>query len=122
LPRTWKLDSRFHRYAIGKLFPDPLAFPEARAGRRVAHTAPKPQAFYWALRQRHEILHFFDQTIYDDTRLFEFIEPHLNALSDILDPTLLKSPTRSPRQRQRFFHLAAIALWRGDLVKRSENR
>jgi hypothetical protein len=44
LPRRWKLDSRWHRYAIGKLCPELLAFDEEKTGLPMRST---PRALYW---------------------------------------------------------------------------
>jgi hypothetical protein len=116
LSRGWKLDSRFHRYAIGTLCPDLLTFPEVRAGRRMSNTAPRPKLFYWLARQRNEVKHFFNQSIYGDKRIFEFVEPYLAAIGDIVDPSLLKMARNDLGSRQLFFSLATVAIWRSELM------
>ena len=121
LPRTWKLGGRFHRHAIKKLCPELLTFPDVRSGIAVQRTALKPLPFYWMTGRRSRwITHFFNQAIYDDVALIERMEPEFANLSEIIDPRLMTWSHSDPRQRQRFFHLATVAIWYGELLRRPQ--
>lgn len=52
LPRRWKLGNRWHRFAIQRLAPDLLRFPEEGQGEEMRR---RPPALYWVRRPHHEI-------------------------------------------------------------------
>ncbi len=119
LTRSWKLGGRFHRHAIGKLCSQLLEFPDVRSGAAVARTAVQLAPFYWMPRRKSQwILHFFNQTIYDDVALIRSIEPEFANLSEIIDPGLMTWSKSDPGKRQRFFYLATVALWYGQMLRR----
>ena len=51
MPRSSKLDSRWHREAINELCPELLSFPEQATGRPMA---ANPGALYWTKKRRRE--------------------------------------------------------------------
>jgi hypothetical protein len=71
-------------------------------------------------RKSQWITHFFNQAIYDDAALIESMKPEFATLSEIIDPQLMTWSHSDPRQRQRFFHLATVAIWYGQLRRRRQ--
>lgn len=115
LPNQWKLGSKFHRYAIGKLVPELLFFPEENNPFGNT-TARSPSIKYWVnLTDNTKITPFFDQSLYEDPVLLDLVSQSLICLDDIISPKLLKLIVASPQRRKLFFQLGALALWRKEL-------
>lgn len=112
LPYHWKLGSRFHRYAIGKLAPELLSLPE-ECNHLGMTTFPNPSLKYWLnLEDKGKAPPFFDQKLYEDPALLDFINQSLTYLDDLVPVKLLRKIGASPQRRRVFFQLGALALWR----------
>lgn len=111
LPHQWKLGSAFHRYAIEKLVPQLLLFPEEN--NPYSRTANSPSIRYWiGLQSKPKVMPFFDQSIYENPALVNLVYESLFCLDDIISPRLLRLIATSPQRRRLFFQLGAVALWK----------
>ena len=114
LSPEWKLGSAFHRYAIDKLVPELLLFPEEN--NPYGTTTNSPSIRYWmGLQSKPKVTPFFDQSLYENPALVDLIYRSLFCLDDIISPKLLRLIAASPQRRRLFFQLGAVALWRQEL-------
>ena len=117
LARHWRLGSAFHRYAIGRLAPDLLSFPEETSALRTLPRFP-PLQYWLGLRRGSIRTPFFDQSVYEDPALIECVRQVLPSLNDIISTELQNSLGSSPLRRRLFFQLGAVAFWRRDCLNR----
>ncbi|MDG4765653.1 hypothetical protein O7632_16325 [Solwaraspora sp. WMMD406] len=116
LPVRAQLGDRWHRYAISRLWPRLLDYPEQGYGGR---TASRPPARYWTRGPRPPTGPFYvDQTAFhgDGAALAALARLDGDAVADLLDPTLLpelltEQRHASPRPHL-CFALYALARWR----------
>jgi Asparagine synthase len=114
LPSSWKLGSRWHRYAIARLYPQLLDFPEEGYGPGLRS---RPPVRYWLRGPGRPTLPFFlDHAIFTSPRLLGLLTAHASALSGLADPELLAAlgaeQATTPRRPHAVFALQALALWR----------
>lgn len=114
LPRQWKHGSMFHRYAIGKLAPELLFFPEEQNSSGNTTSSFPPLRYWLGLTNKTNLTPFFNQSLYEDPALLDLLRQSLSCLDDIISPKLLKVIASSPQRRRLFFQLGALALWRKD--------
>lgn len=123
LPLRWRLDSRWHRYTVQRLFPRLTEFAEEKesAGLRL-HTKPLhwmpginrlyhaprvvPYVDYDGLLRRDDVLAF----LYDNTDALD------GLMSRELVHRVVDTQRRTGRRGRLFSVLAAIAVWRASLL------
>ncbi|WP_432157915.1 hypothetical protein [Streptomyces sp. bgisy153] len=115
LPRSWKLGDRWHRWAIGRLFPALLRYPEERYG---AVTSPRPPLRYWLRGPALPDTPFYaDQTpLRTPSALLEGLAAaDASALAPLLDPALVGELARAQAggsgRPHLCFALSALAGW-----------
>lgn len=113
LPLRSKLGSRFHRYAIDRLCPQLLDYPDEGYGRRLRS---RPPARYWLRGPAPSRLPFYlDHAIFTSPRLLDSLTAHAEALSGLAEPELLTAlraeQETAPRRPHAVFALQALALW-----------
>ena len=79
LPRSWKLGSRFHRFAIKELCPKLLSFPEEGKGDEMLLN---PNFLYWA--KKKAVVPFFNDKHLEDIQVQELMQKGIRNLEDIL--------------------------------------
>ncbi|HXW74440.1 MAG TPA: hypothetical protein VEK10_06470 [Steroidobacteraceae bacterium] len=126
LPLGWRLDSRWHRYTVMRLYPRLTAFPEERerAGLRLhakplhwmpginhLYGAPRvvPYVDYDGLLRRDDVL----ALLYDNAAALD------GLMSRELVHRIIDTQRKTGRRARVFSVLAAIALWRASLTGRS---
>ncbi|WP_059006474.1 asparagine synthetase B family protein [Streptomyces specialis] len=116
LPGRWKLGDRWHRWAIGRLWPRLLDYPEEGYGRR---TAPRPSPRHWlAGPGRPRTPYYADQRpLLGPGPVMDFLGRHAgHGLGDLLDPALAgeliaEQMSGAPRPHL-CFALGALSCWR----------
>lgn len=118
LPRSWKLGSNWHRFAIKRLCPDLLAFPEE-------HVAPAMAArhalFYWLpSHRRQKVVPYMDYTkVFTDKKILSLLLDHARDLDDLIDEETIRTmieEQQSSGTRQRVISiLLGLAIWRHDV-------
>lgn len=115
LPRWWKLGSNWHRYAIARLCPKLLDFPEDQVAPMMAKTHPP---LYWLpSRRRQKVVSYVDYTsVFADERILSLLLDHARNLQDLIDERMIRNIVeqhRSSRGRQRIISiLLGLAMWR----------
>ena len=103
LPRRWKLGNNWHRYAIAKLCPELLNFPEEHVGPvMAARHAP----LYWLpQKRRQETVGYFDyKRFFADERAQSLLLEGAENVDDLIDPrtvTAIVEEHRASGARQR---------------------
>jgi hypothetical protein len=114
MPRFWKLGEGWHRYAIARMYPDLLAFPDAY-GESMARVAGLR---YWLNRQypKQQVLYFEYSQLFSDNRFLEMVQGLSASLSEVIDENLLNRIVEQQRQgknRSRALSvLVSIGLWK----------
>jgi len=114
LPRAWKLGSNWHRYAIERLCPELLRFPEERVAPTMASRHP---LLYWLpARRRLPVVPYVDyKAVLADPRMLSLLLSHAEDLGELIDTDFLKNLVRehrtgrAPRQRAVSILLAVAA-------------
>ena len=88
LPRSWKQDSRWHRFAIEQNCPQLLEYPE-QGGGDTMQAGPRP--FYWtrnsAKYPKDPIVNY--QRLFRNKAIREYILEHKTVVSELFEPRLV---------------------------------
>ena len=112
LPRRWKLGSAFHRYAVARLQPKLLRFPEEFGG---AVTSRVPGLRY-LLGPRHQPrgAHYLEQSMFRSPALLHLLRQGRTTLGGLVDPVfvdrLADEQARIGHRPHLIFTLMALAL------------
>jgi hypothetical protein len=115
LPRRWKLGSNWHRYAIARLCPDLLEFPEEKVAATMARRHPR---LYWLpSRRRQKVVPYVDyKAVFADERLLSVLLDHAADIGDLIDESFVRDIVHEHRTsgtRQRTVStLLGLAVWR----------
>jgi len=117
LRRSWKLGSNWHRYAIARLCPKLLDFPEEYVAPIMANAhAP----LYWLpSRRQQKVVGYFDyKKFFADERVQFLLLDHARYLDDLIDEKTIRKIIEEHRAsggRQRAISvLLGLAIWRRD--------
>jgi hypothetical protein len=122
LPLGWRLDSRWHRYAVQRLYPQLTEFPEERETRRLRlhrkplHWMPGVRKLY---REAHVVPYVDYGTLLRRDDVLALLYDHAAELDGFVSQKFIYRIIDEQRQsghRTRLFStLAAIAVWRSTL-------
>ncbi|MEE9382627.1 MAG: hypothetical protein V3V08_04350 [Nannocystaceae bacterium] len=106
LPRRWKLDSRWHRYALQQNAPDLLRFPDA-ANARTTHVRTRP--FYYIPRSGAKPIPYADYNAwFRSDAILGHVLDHRGVLEEIITRQGIEALVQ--RQRLRGDRVFAISL------------
>jgi hypothetical protein len=88
LPRRWKLDCAWHRYAIERLCPALLSFPEEKTGQPMRATS---RFLYWASRgsPSHRVPYVDYRSLLRKAELAANVKQHREELEALASPELI---------------------------------
>jgi hypothetical protein len=116
LPRRWKLGSNWHRYAIARLCPDLLDFPEEKVA---ATMARQHSPLYWLpSRRRQEVVPYVDyKAVFADERVLSVMLDHAADIGDLIDERfvrdlVLEHRARGGTRQRTISILLGLSLWR----------
>jgi hypothetical protein len=121
LPRRWKLGSNWHRYAIARLCPELLDFPEEKVAPTMARKHPP---LYWLpSRRRQQVVPYADyKAVFADERVLSVLLDHAPDIGDLIDERFVRDLVREHRtnggMRQRAISiLLGLSVWRRDAAR-----
>ncbi len=120
LPRHWKLDSRWHRYAIGKLCPKLLEYQEPGY---FSEMSPTPRRLYWWGADENPVVPYVDYSVLLRSRpMVQLLRDHADDLAGLANPAWVRRVAddfESVGKRPKLFGvLTPLALWRRELRNR----
>ncbi|MFF3014526.1 asparagine synthase-related protein [Streptomyces sp. NPDC057939] len=121
LPRHWKLGDRWHRWAIDRLHPELLRYPEERWG---ATTTRRPPPRYWLRGPGLPDTPFYADQVplrTESPLMAELARVDAGGLAPFIDPSLvgqlIREQARSSARPHLSFALAALAGWSRNLTR-----
>jgi hypothetical protein len=116
LPRRWKFGSNWHRFAIARLCPQLLEFPEEKVAPTMARKHPP---LYWLpARRRQKVVPYADyEAVFADDRILSLLLDHASDIDDLFDEQFVQNLVANHRShgrlRQRAISmLLGLSVWR----------
>jgi hypothetical protein len=120
LPRRWKLGNHWHRYAIARLLPQLMDFPEEAVAAFMARRRP---LFYWLpARRSQKVVPYMDyRKVFADERVLGLLSQLAPELDELFNEQLIPALIAEHRERgtrgRLISILLAMAQWRREVVQ-----